>query len=112
MKIQTFTSAEEANAFVDTVKVKDIQYYDGEIVVFYNTYLSVSEVRDMKILEDENDALVALTQAEMHLEYLEEVKRSTPEEGLADVGTGIENTKQNIINQKAKLATVAKWKLS
>jgi len=109
MKVQEFHNVKDTNEFAGTVKVKDIQVEGYRYIVFYKDYLTADEAQAIKVLEDTESASVALRQAEMHLDYLLEVERTSTDEG-AMVKSGIENTKQNIINEKAKLATALKWK--
>ena len=105
--IRDFKTAEEANTFAETVKVSGIDYYDGTFVVQYKPYLTGEDAQRIKAMEDTESATVAIAQAEMHLEYLEEVK--TNSEDGANVESGIRNTQQNLINDKAKLKIALKY---
>ncbi len=116
MKIQTFNTAEEANTFGNTVKVQEIQYTEGHLfkrqkfVVFYKPYLTAADAQVIKVLEDTETASVALRQAEMHLAYLETVTADVSEDNTSNVESGIKNTKQNMINERAKLEALKPYK--
>ena len=46
----------------------------------------------------------------MHLEYLETVKADTSEDNTSNVDSGIKNTKQNMVNERAKLEALKIYK--
>lgn len=116
MKIQTFNTAEEANSFGETAKVQELQYIErtlfrkAQFIVTYKPYLTANEAQAIKVLEDTETASVALRQAEMHLEYLETVKADTSEDNTSNVDSGIKNTKQNMVNERAKLEALKIYK--
>jgi hypothetical protein len=105
MNVITFNTYEEVNEFVKTVKLDHIEARESDFVVFYRPYLTKEEVKAQKILEDRNTAEVGLQQAKMHLDYLNEVKKS----GSDKVDSGIKNTQENINNHKASLTAIEKW---
>lgn len=112
MKIKTFTSEQEANAFIDTVKPLSLEYHKkpfrDKIVLIYNEILTPEAVRKKKIEDDEKEALNGIEEAQMHLEYLEIIAGQSDEEAKITEGS-IKSTKQNIKNYQSKLKAIELW---
>lgn len=114
MKIKTFTAEDEANQFIDTVKVISLEHQRREncpdkIVVIYAETLTPETTRLKKIHEDEQEALNGIEDAKMHLQYLEIIAAQSEEDAKIVEGS-IKGTKQNIKNFEAKLKAIELWK--
>ena len=114
MKIQTFKTTEEANVFIDTVEVSDLQYAEGTIVVFYCEYKTPESVKAEKIATDERNAMENVVKQEMHLELLTEMKKVHLEakqpEKVKEVMKGIDQTAKSLNSWKAQMAVIEDWK--
>lgn len=113
--IKIFKDVEAANDFMETVKVSDCSYLtDGTIIVQYEPFITPEQARARKIREDENDTLVGLERAEMHLEFLNALKKERGDAGnkkdSQTLDKGITETLQSIDNYKIKLKAIEGWK--
>lgn len=108
MKIKTFDSEEEVNAFIDTIKPISLEVKD-KIILIYDDHPSPEEVREKKIRDDESEARAGLQEAVMHLQYLNIIADQS-EEDAKIVEASIKGCKQNIKNYQAKLKAIELWK--
>lgn len=113
MKIKIFTSEQEANIFIDTVKPLSLEYHKkllhDKIVLTYDETLTPEAVRKKKIRNDEAEALAGIQEAMMHLQYLYLIADQSEEDAKIVEGS-IKGTEQNIKNYQAKLKAIELWK--
>ena len=105
MNIKTFTDSEEANAFADTVKVKEVSYDNGTIVVIYAPFFTEKEMKADRLKIDQETAQMAVLQSNMQLEYLKATQAKG--EGTDETEKGIETIGKNIAHYQCQLDVIA-----
>lgn len=113
MLFAKFDTAEKANSFIETVDAQELQYHDGDFIVFYKPIETVDEAKLNRIKEQRSKAEKQLALQEMDIVLIETMlkvhKENRDEEQVSITEKKLEDTKNSINAWKGQLEAVEIW---